>query len=288
MKKSILKLMIFASMFTLGISTISQASILDRNQLTTVLHDGGIKLNLLSDGNPPGSTKIIVNATEKDYENYMPKREFIAAINAFLVTTADKTILIDTGYGKEIFENLKYLGVKPEEIDIVLLTHMHGDHINGLLLDDKVAFPNAEIYVAKKEFEYWQDKPAVNMLKPYTNKIKFVEPGELENGGNQILPGIFAIAAYGHTPGHTMYLFKDGKEEFLLWGDITHVTPMQIPAPGVFVTYDIDPQQAVATRQKVIDFLAKQDIPVAGAHINYPGMLYIKTDGDSYKYSFVK
>ncbi len=253
------------------------------NEKTFSLDLGDFKFYLLSDGNRQGRTDIIVNATNADKDKYI-KDGYFSAVNAFLLVTEKHKILIDTGYGTEVFNNLKEIGINPEQIDTVLITHLHGDHVSGLLIGDKAAFPNADVYVSKKEFDYWMDKPISDKLKPYTQRLKTFEPSSLEQGGLKILPSIFAVAAYGHTPGHTMFLIKSKKEKLLVWGDLTHVTPLQIPMPEIFVTYDINSKEAVATRQKVFDYVVQNDILIAGQHIKIPAIGKMSKDNATGRY----
>ena len=285
MHKSILiTLVVLISLFAVNVAFANKQ---DPSGNTFSVQVGKIKLCLLSEGTSTVENKITVNASKDDLAEYLPNGKFNSAINAFLLITPNKKILIDTGFGRELFKNLEHFGVKPEEIDIVLLTHMHGDHISGLLRDGKIAFPNADIYVAQKEINYWQGKDAADKLKPYGDKVKTFEPLELEQGGLKLMPGISAIAAYGHTPGHTMFMVESGKQKALLWGDIVHVTPVQIPVPDVFVVYDVDSDEAVKTRKKILAYLAGKDIIVAAAHIESPGMGKIIKDELTGKYEFI-
>ncbi|MDR3349276.1 MAG: MBL fold metallo-hydrolase [Acidaminococcales bacterium] len=280
MTRRLLQLALLASLFAVAVSGGAQPP-----ETAKGMDLGGIKIILLSEGDRSGDSSILLNAADDDKRRYLPGGAFPSAVNAFLVKTGGKTVLIDTGYGRELFRNLRAAGVSPEDVDAVLLTHMHGDHIGGLLREGQVAFPNADIYVADRELDYWKDKSAAEKLKPYGGRVKTFAPGELDRsaaGGaraESLFAGIYPIAAYGHTPGHTMYLVQNGGAEgkCLIWGDIAHAMAIQMPLPGVAVTYDVDPAQAVKTRKAVLEWAAAQGAFVAGMHIAFPGIGKIQT-----------
>lgn len=284
MKKGMLKMLFLTALFAANVTAAAQSG--NGNVFTIKIGDN--KLILLSEGNSPRENQITLNASEEDLQKYLPNGKYTVAVNTFLWVTPDSKVLIDTGFGRELFKNMESIGVKPEEIDAVLLTHMHGDHIAGLLRDGKRAFPNAKVYLAQKELDYWRDKPEnFDKLKPYMADIKTIEPDTIENGGLKILPGVSAIASYGHTPGHTMYLVESKGEKALVWGDTVNMAVLQIPVPGVYVTHDIDKAASVISRQKALSYAAKEGLIVAAAHIEIPGMCKIVKDEATGKYSFV-
>ena len=258
------------------------------------------EIHLISDGEAEGSSKLFVGADEALVKKYLPNGAYATAIQYYLVRTPDKkTILVDTGFGKKLTSSLQALGLKPENIDTVLLTHMHGDHIGGMLTEGHPAFPRAKVYLAERERAYWTDPAmmaqadkkdsfvnAQKVLAAYGERVQSFTPGELEAQGMPLLPGIRAIAAYGHTPGHTMYLVGDGDERLLIWGDLTHAMAMQMPVPKVAMVYDVDPQEAVATRLKVLRYVVEHRLPVAGMHIPATGMGMVK-DAKEGGYTFI-
>ncbi len=251
---------------------------------------GTFEVTVLPEIQQSVGSNILINATPEMVKECSTDGTFPNAVNAFLVRTPEKNILIDAGFGRKLFENLQTLGIKPEEINIVLLTHMHGDHIGGLLKDEKATFPNADIYLAKAEYDYWMSDKAKNpnarkVLEIYKSKLHFITPQELEQKpANEILSGFEAIAAYGHTPGHTAYLIESNKEKILIWGDLAHAMAIQMPYPQVAVTYDVNPEQATASRKKVLEYISKNHIPIAGMHIAFPAMGQIERKGSGYLY----
>ncbi|MDR2849960.1 MAG: MBL fold metallo-hydrolase [Verrucomicrobiota bacterium] len=254
---------------------------------------GDVKVTLLSERQQTGDKKILIGATEEMLKQTAPDGTFPNAVNAFLVRTKDQTILVDAGFGIKLFDNLKEVGLAPGDIDAVLLTHMHGDHIGGLLRDGKPAFPKADLYIATPERDYWvgatpPDSPQRQALAAYADRLHLfnARPPEDANVRFPLLDNILPIAAYGHTPGHTVYEVSSGGKRLLIWGDLTHAMAVQMPYPQVAVTYDIDPAQAVASRKAILDYVAQKPIPVAGMHIAFPGIGTVTKhpNGDGYTF----
>ncbi|MDR2127249.1 MAG: MBL fold metallo-hydrolase [Prevotellaceae bacterium] len=241
-----------------------------------------MEITALSEGQQKSGKSILIGATEEMINQYAQDGTFLSACNAFLVKTPEKTILIDAGFGRNLFNNLKQQNVEPKQVDIILLTHMHGDHIGGLLHDEQITFPNAQLYIAQAEHDYWMNldsrgsEQARNIIQAYKNKLHLFVPSDLENTKSELMSGIYAIAAYGHTPGHTAYLLQSENSQFLIWGDLAHAMAIQMPHPEIAVTYDVNPEQAVDTRKKILEYAAKNKIPAGGMHIAFPAMGNIK------------
>jgi glyoxylase-like metal-dependent hydrolase (beta-lactamase superfamily II) len=231
---------------------------------------------------------LLIGATPEMLEECAPEGTIPNAVTAYVVRTPESIVLIDAGLGMELFDNLFSIGIKPEEIDAVLISHAHFDHIGGLLRDDEMMFPNADIYIAESEYKYWKGEKsqdgdkARQVFKAYKGQRHLIQPDQLDSTATPLIPYFQAIAAYGHTPGHTMYLLSSGKEKMLFWGDLTHVMAIQMPYPQVALIYDIDTTMAIATRDAVLNYVAKNNIPIAGIHIAFPGMGNIKKGDKGY------
>jgi len=247
---------------------------------------GNCEVILLVETIWPGNTSIIL-ADNDTIQRYIPGGNFTIALNAFLVKTPNNTIMVDTGLGPNIFNALKTLGVEPTDIDTLFLTHMHFDHISGLVKDGKPAFPNATIYLSKQERGYWTNKRtmanapearqdnfrlAQNALALYGRNVKTFSPRGIDKNPREIVPGITPIAAFGHTPGHTMYMVSSGNDRLLIIGDMINVMGIQIPAPDIATVFDIDPKAAAETRKIILQYAAENKIPIAGMHFAYPGI----------------
>jgi glyoxylase-like metal-dependent hydrolase (beta-lactamase superfamily II) len=261
---------------------------------------GDAVVSVLSEGQQKNNTANLIGATPEILSKHVPDGTYPAAINAFLIRTDDKTILIDAGFGRNLFDNFKTLKTSSEKVDIVLLTHMHGDHIGGLLKDGKPTFPDAEIYLPKPEHDYWTSDVEMNkmpenrrgsflqarsVIEIYKKKLHLFNPAEAGTDAGEIIPGIKAIAAYGHTPGHTGYLLESAGSRLFIWGDLTHAMAVQMPHPEVAITYDVDPKQAIEYRKKLLDYVAKNKIPVAGMHIAFPSIGDVTTKEEGYSFA---
>jgi len=238
---------------------------------------GKVDVCLLSEGQATGNSSIFVGATPEMIQKSLPDGSYPRSCNAFLIRIAGKNILVDTGTGRNLLDNLKSLGVAPEQVDAVLITHVHGDHTGGMLKDGQAAFPKAELYMSQMEHDYGMNGDARNatarkVIEAYQSKLRLFQPSEIDAKPHRLFPGIQAIAAYGHTPGHTLYMIESGKDQLLIWGDLTHAMAIQMPYPQVAMTYDANTDMAIAARKKVLEYVSKKNIFVAGMHTAFPGM----------------
>lgn len=234
---------------------------------------GDFEVVMLSENQGSGNGSILVNATDKMKEETMPDGTFPNAVCAFLVKTGSENILIDTGFGRNLFNNLNEAGLAPEDVDVILITHMHGDHTGGLAREGAAAFPEARLYVAKDEYGYWNERGgnALANVNLYKERLFLFDNGTFEEK-KYLADGISPVAAYGHTLGHTMFMIESKGERLLIWGDLTHAMAIQMPYPEVAVTYDTDPEQAIQSRKRVLEYVSEEKIPVGGMHIAYPGI----------------
>jgi len=261
---------------------------------------GKVRVTALQDMPGEMAISIFRGVDEAVMKELAPSGKAPAGVTAFLVQSSGRNLIVDTGYGLNTPERKSALpdllhscGVAPEAVDTVLLTHMHGDHIGGLVRDDKPFFPNAVILVGETEFDFWTssqtlaNKPALEknvrmvagMRDAYGGKVKTFAFGD------KVTPEITALAAVGHTPGHTMFLLDSDGQKILFWGDIVHAAALQFPHPEVCATYDMDMSEAVKTRREVFERAATEKLPVAGAHLPFPAVGMVgKTETGGYSF----
>ena len=251
---------------------------------------GEFEVIMLVEAEREGNSAILVDADEEVLSRFIPAEGFLHTANAFLVKANGLNILIDAGTGVDgiLVEKIKALGIQPEEINAVLITHLHFDHFGGLLLDGQAAFPNAEVYLSVQEYEYFivtnPNQRAVDALAPYSLQIVTFAPAELNaEQKTPLFSGITPIAAFGHTPGHTVFQIENNGEKLLIIGDLLHVALVQFAIPEISATFDIDPVEAAQTRRQILTYAAENQISVGGMHIVYPGIGTVEVDGEGFK-----
>jgi glyoxylase-like metal-dependent hydrolase (beta-lactamase superfamily II) len=221
-------------------------------------------------------------------------------VNVYLVNTGKHLVLVDAGYGTlagaqmgRTVASLRASGYTPEQVDTVLLTHMHPDHIAGLLdADGKMLFPNAKVYVNQQESEFWLSekeaakasaermKKAFKVAQSSSAPYRMAGKWQVFRHRDEVVPGITAISAGGHTPGHTIFRVKSEDHRFFILGDTVLAYAVQFARPDTTLEFDVSPQQAVLTRYKVFNLAAKYRWLVAGSHLPWPGIGRIRSSGE--------
>ena len=240
------------------------------------------------------------------FDQSVPGGKAPSSISTFLIRVPasggkDVYILVDTGLGggsSELLANLKKKigygdGITPEDISFVLLTHLHGDHIGGLLDGDKRQFPNAKVLCGKVEYDYWigQDNAQVNKIKSvygddFRGEFAFDEFLLLGNDSKMLT--IKTVDARGHTPGHTAFLLESAGQKLMIVGDLVHAAAVQFAHPEVCARYDMDAKQAIESRKRLLDMAAEENIPIAGMHLPGTGFALIKkNDSGGYQHTLV-
>jgi glyoxylase-like metal-dependent hydrolase (beta-lactamase superfamily II) len=237
---------------------------------------------------------------------YMPNGMVTVPFNPQLINTGSKLILIDCGNGVAALEptkgaagrtllNLAAAGVDPKSIDIVLMSHLHPDHTNGIrALDGSMAFPNAEIMVPAVDWAFWMsDENAAKaesnaMMKNYFANVKKIYAGieskvTKYDWGKEVAPGITSIATPGHTPGHTSFAIASGDAKILVQSDVTNIPELFLRNPDWHVAYDVDGDLAQTTRHKFYDMAVAEKATVVGFHFTFPSIGHVEKDGAKYR-----
>jgi glyoxylase-like metal-dependent hydrolase (beta-lactamase superfamily II) len=254
--------------------------------MVTVLHDGyqDVAMSTVL-GLPPEEAAAMLRVA------FRPARR--TTVNTFLIRSGARTALVDTGCGTNakptvgfLMSNLAAAGVKPDEIDTILMTHLHPDHFGGLSTPEgERLFPNAEVKLHADEQAYWYDDAmmtkvadaarrqaffmnARQQLAAYRDRTSTFKSGE-------VFPGVTAVPLPGHTPGHTGFMIASGGRSLLIWGDIVHVQELQVPRPETTMMVDVDPQRAIETRRRLFDQVAADRQAIAGMHLHFPALGYL-------------
>lgn len=261
----------------------------------TALSDGVVALpvdKLLTNTKPEKTLKAL--------QKYHLSSPTETSVNGYLINTGSKLVLIDTGaatlFGPtlgRLANSLKAAGYTPDQVDEVYITHMHGDHVGGLMQGDQLAFPNAIVRADQHDADFWlsqanMDKApadakgafqgAMASINPYIKAGKF----KTFNGDTDLVPGVKAVAARGHTPGHSVYLVESKGQKLMLWGDLMHVAAVQFDNPSVTISFDSDSKAAMAARKKAYADAAQQGYMVGATHVSFPGLGYVRSEGKGY------
>ena len=218
------------------------------------------------------------------------------SVASYAIQGRGRTILVDSGIGAgsgsggRFSSALKAAEIAPDDVDTLLVSHGHLDHIGGFTENGAPLFRKAEVVVHEADLKFWRDDAIMNSVgaeaKPffvaargffdaYDDKLRPV-------GGGEVAPGVELVPLPGHTPGHSGFRIASGAEQLLIWADITHMPDIQISRPEVTVGFDVDPEKAQATRRRVLDEVATDGVTVAGMHFNMPGFARIERQGGAY------
>jgi glyoxylase-like metal-dependent hydrolase (beta-lactamase superfamily II) len=233
---------------------------------------------------------------------HMPDGKVNVPFNPIVINTGSKLVLIDTGYGPNIGPSVGLLpahlaaaGIDPKAIDIVVLSHLHPDHINGVKTkEDTLLFPNAEHKVPAQDWAFWMSdenaaKAADNqMMKTYFAQVRKILGNMADKltryeWGKEVAPGITALDTSGHTPGHTSFAVASGNARMFVQSDVTNIPEFFLRNPDWHVVFDVDPAKAVQTRRKFYDMAATEKALVAGFHFAFPSQGYVEKDGNGYR-----
>lgn len=265
---------------------------------------GDFEVTAVSDGTVDLPVdKLLTHPEEKTkaaLAEFHLKAPLETSVNTFLINTGTKLVLIDTGAGGlfgptlgNLIANIKAAGYDASQVDDIFITHMHGDHVGGLISSNALAFPNATVHADKLEADYWLSKAnmdaapedkkgffqgAMASINPYIAAKKFAP----FNNDTVLVPGIRARSSYGHTAGHTIYEVESNGQKLWLIGDLIHVTAVQLDKPKITIAFDSDQKEASKARDKVFTQAAKEGVLVGAAHIQFPGLGYFKKDGKSF------
>jgi len=264
----------------------------------TVISDGPLSIGPAKADLFQGVTQETIDRTLDD--NFLSPANVTLEQNTLLINTGDKLVLFDTGVGPgeafgkstgRLIANLSAAGVAPADIDAVVITHAHPDHCWGLGAGAAFHFPNAQIYLSQADLDFWTDEaksslpfigdfiaPTRAVLLPLRDRMVFVKDGQ------EILPGIQAMATPGHTVGHTSYVITSQGQTLFNTADIAHHSLLVMQNPRTKFGFDTDPEQGAATRIRAFDMVAAQKMMIVAYHFPWPGIGHVVKQGEGYRY----
>jgi glyoxylase-like metal-dependent hydrolase (beta-lactamase superfamily II) len=263
-------------------------------EVTTIL-DGSVQV----DGPHPifGESVSAAEVQALAAQHFLPADRMAISFTPVMVNTGAELVLFDTGNGAgrrpdagKLASLLCAAGFQPEQVDLVVISHFHPDHIGGLMEGGQPLFPNARYVTGEVEYDFWSPKDRLSgptervatlvqaNVVPLAEKIAFVKDGDA------VAPGIEAIAAFGHTPGHMAFHIESAGERLLLSADTANHFVMSLGRPDWHVRFDMDKEQAVASRKRIFDLVAADRIPFTGYHMPFPAVGYVEKQDLGYRY----
>lgn len=264
----------------------------------SVVSDGPLPL-----GDPTGTFSGVPkeNVAKMLTDNFLDASNVILEQNIPVINFGEKLVLFDTGMGtSQLFgpttgrlqKSLTEAGIKASDIDAVVCSHAHIDHIGGIVdANNKPLFPNAQVYISQTDFDFWTDESKLNSplkafveharknLMPVRDRLVFFKDGQ------EFLPGVTALSAPGHTVGHHIFMVQTAPDKtFAFLGDLTHHAVLLLEKPRMEFAYDTDPKQAAESRVRLLTMLADKKIPVMSYHFAWPGFGHIAKAGDGFRY----
>ncbi|KIC10942.1 metallo-beta-lactamase [Leisingera sp. ANG-M1] len=220
-------------------------------------------------------------------ENFISSDTLQFYFTPTLVDTGAELVLFDTGLGMGgIAKALAAAGVTPDQIDVVVITHMHPDHIGGLMTDGAPTFPNARYVTAAAEYNFWSKMEPGNRVGDLvaSNVTPLAEKTTFIDDGGSVASGITAVASFGHTPGHMCYMLESGGRQLLLTADLANHYVYSFARPDWAFSFDADAEAASASRRKVLGMLAADRVPMIGYHMPFPAAGFVETRGEGFRY----
>jgi len=230
--------------------------------------------------------------------NFLPTDKFVNGFSPTLIDTGSEVILFDTGMGEGgraagagyLLEGIANAGYTPDQVSIVVITHMHGDHIGGLMEGGAPAFKNARYVAGQTEFDFWKDEARVGTAAEgghkgvLKNVVPLAEKMTFIGDGAEVVAGITSMAVFGHSPGHMIFKVESEGKGLVLTADTANHFVLSLQRPDWEVKFDMDKAKAAASRKKVFDMVATDRLPFVGYHMPFPAVGFIEKFDQGYRF----
>lgn len=267
---------------------------------------GGFEVTTILDGMRPGDGPHPTFGEDQEAqavaqlleENFLPAERFVNGFTPTLVNTGSELVLFDTGLGAggreggmgQLRARLEASGYSPDDVSIVVLTHFHGDHIGGLMEDGEPAFANATYVAGQAEYDFWMDDARLsgptegNAQAVRANVAPLAENMRFIDDGDEVVSGISAMLAAGHTPGHMVFQLESEGQRLVVTADTANHYIVSLRRPDWHVRFDMDKEAAAATRVRVFDMIAAERLPFIGYHMPFPSVGFVEKLDEGYRY----
>lgn len=263
----------------------------------TTLYDGA--LNIPKVHPIFGKNQKIEDVQAYLVKNHLPPDKMAISFSPVIVNTGKEVVLFDSGYGEERRDkgagqataSLKAAGFTPDQIDVIVITHMHPDHVSGIIEDGKAIYPNARYVAGDVEYNFWSKKEHLegsdkNMQRRakavHDNFVPMAEKATFIKAGGDVVPGITSVGSFGHTPGHLCYHLESAGKRFLIFGDVTNHYVASLEKPDWHCAFDMDAEAAAKTRKQILEMIATEKIPSAGYHMPFPAVGFVEKKDSGY------
>ena len=273
-----------ASLFVLSTVFLASFAFADSPQGVWHTKIGNVEFYCIQDASSEANSSVLLTDDKDALARLAPTGKTPSGCTVFVVKKGTDTVLIDTGIGRQSLERLQTIGIKPEDVKHILLTHSHGDHVGGLVKDGRRVFPNAAVWLDERELAFWKsarNKDFCEQVLKLYGEPKFLTPDEKTS---VIFPECVTVDLAGHTPGHVGFLISGGGRKLFVVGDMLHNGAVQFARPDISIQYDSDPKEAADVRHRALKRAAEEKLLLAATHLAFPPVGEVTIDRAGFRF----